>query len=407
VDDKAPFTLWDAAAMGFRLPTTEEKGWLMTTYKSACIIIHYPRIIFQTDDPPDPVPVTVAGVSALFVPPGFEVPELRASSNYASPRVTALLPELDLSGWHKRPSREELIQVIEALRTVADVIAINVVGVFMYVELRWGDGKRHGRYSLPGRVAGLSTTYWHHDEPMWPTLTRLADTRLIDPRDDIQDTSDYLALRGTLTPGARLKSSLTTSSGQYASLSRATTAGVLLRDSGGNVRLTAANHGFLDSDEVFHPTHTGRRIGEIDERWEAQDVALVRLDPSINFSNAAYFDAVPPKRLMRAIEIVPGTWYGVDGMSTGIVWLQAVGVRLEEPPRPVGIKTHFTKWKEESVLYSHGPTGGKAKEGLCGAPLVSEDPELALVAGFFHLANGYVCLSGVLDEIIDRGWAIV
>ena len=54
-----------------------------------------------------------------------------------------------------------------------------------------------------------------------------------------------------------------------------------------------------------------------------------------------------------------------------------------------------------------GPTGGGVADGLCGAPIVDDDPNCGGgVAGFFQLSNGSFCFAPVLDEFIDRGWAV-
>lgn len=51
-------------------------------------------------------------------------------------------------------------------------------------------------------------------------------------------------------------------------------------------------------------------------------------------------------------------------------------------------------------------TGGNIKDGIYGARIV-EDDEMGGVAGFFQLADNEMCLSPLLDEIIDRGWALL
>ena len=58
-----------------------------------------------------------------------------------------------------------------------------------------------------------------------------------------------------------------------------TTCGVLIRCNTGEPRLTVANHGFLGTDSVYHPHADvgGVHIGEITERFEALDIALVQL----------------------------------------------------------------------------------------------------------------------------------
>lgn len=82
------------------------------------------------------------------------------------------------------------------------------------------------------------------------------------------------------------------------------------------------------------------------------------------------------------------------------------GERWMVPPRLPGVRLPYAQLQEENILYAHGPTGGIAGDGLCGAPLVEDDPETGGVAGFFHTTDGEHCLSAVLDELIDRGWGI-
>ena len=81
----------------------------------------------------------------------------------------------------------------------------------------------------------------------------------------------------------------------------ATTAGIPARSTFKTdaPRLTVANHRFLGTNDVFHPIAEGVHIGEISERFEALDVALVQLYPSISFSNLQYFEVEALRRLLR------------------------------------------------------------------------------------------------------------
>ncbi|KAI9768319.1 MAG: hypothetical protein M1840_004927 [Geoglossum simile] len=157
----------------------------------------------------------------------------------------------------------------------------------------------------------------------------------------------------------------------------------------------------------------GTRVGEITERWIVHDIALVKLDPSIRFDNTSYFQAKPPKRLLRASEVTQGRWYAADGMSTGIVYFIARGVRSIVPPRPIPFpEIEYYSYIEEHALMQGifqgiGPTGGGAADGLCGAPIVDDDLDCGGgVAGFFQPSDGCFCFTPVLDELIDRGWTI-
>lgn len=105
-----------------------------------------------------------------------------------------------------------------------------------------------------------------------------------------------------------------TDKGSYAVVSCSTTAGVTLRNSNGQVRVTVENHGFLQSDIVFHSTTSGNKIGKTAGRWPIQDVALVKLEPSTRF--------ISRQKANTAFTIfwlgeAAGKWFRVDGMSTG------------------------------------------------------------------------------------------
>ena len=243
--------------------------------------------------------------------------------------------------------------------------------------------------------------------------------RLIDPGSGAQDSTNYLENGNReLSPGVRLESaSVVTDENPYATSSRTSTAGVMLRNIDGQVRMTVSNHAFPKSDEVFHPSTTGGcRIGEITERCLPQEIALVRLDhPSVAFSNNSYFEAQTPKRLLRSQELENscyGSWFCADGMSTGLVFLFLQGVSCYEGARrrptnkPIE-ELEAAEWRTENIYHMIGPTGGITKDGLCGAPIVKDDSEDGGLAGFFQLPNtNEICLSPVLDEIIDCGWSL-
>lgn len=71
---------------------------------------------------------------------------------------------------------------------------------------------------------------------------------------------------------------------------------------------------------------------------------------------------------------------------------------------PLKYSVDFAEWKTENMHYMIGPSGGTTTDGLCGAPIVDDDTGDGVAAGFPQLANNEICLSPVLDEIIDRGW---
>lgn len=169
-----------------------------------------------------------------------------------------------------------------------------------------------------------------------------------------------------------------------------------------------ANRGFPDTQEVFHPTPYGDKIGDIGNRYPELDIAMVRLTPanSGRYTNRTYFQAEAPRRLTETVDMAPGSWCEVDGMSTGMLSLLYSGRAMEEPVRPPGhplIPVH--QWKRKTLFNVFGATSPQLLEGICGAPLVEE--ETGLVAGFFHLAAGDWAECAALDDLVAEGWEVV
>jgi len=55
-----------------------------------------------------------------------------------------------------------------------------------------------------------------------------------------------------------------------------------------------------------------------------------RLNPEPTYTNNKYFSAPPPSHLLNSDHYIrkirPRTWFGVDGFTTGLMWLGAVGI---------------------------------------------------------------------------------
>lgn len=96
--------------------------------------------------------------------------------------------------------------------------------------------------------------------------------------ENIQDISNYYDT-SRLSPGISIESGPTRCEGGYASRTMATTSGVLIRHRIGEVRPTVANHGFLDTDDVYYPHADvrGVHIGEVTECFDTLGIALVKL----------------------------------------------------------------------------------------------------------------------------------
>ncbi|KAJ5901232.1 hypothetical protein N7504_007225 [Penicillium tannophilum] len=168
--------------------------------------------------------------------------------------------------------------------------------------------------------------------------------RVLDPQQDMdasrplpQDYANYLR-DSFLTPGCRLECGFGDpgSANEFAKV--ATTSGVRIVNSHGDHALTVAIHGFLLSDEVYHPRTTADKIGEVFETRPELDISLVSLTPvaSESYKNSLYFQAELPRVLLGGNQIEQGTWSEIDGMSSGLVTVMAYGTMDMKPKRPPG-----------------------------------------------------------------------
>ncbi|WEW59245.1 hypothetical protein PRK78_004714 [Emydomyces testavorans] len=408
--DIAPFSLWDDANQCFRNPKKDESQWIFAHYRAKQIRLEYPIVLIVTDTVPNPLPLTVACVAVRFVPsaPISTMPYVNTA--YASPRVPDPMSS-PLGRW-ANPTNEEAAEIIRILSTMANIKAINWVGPYCYVEL-CTDNRVYERRSLPGYVAGKSTTYHHSAVDFWKDIENNDFHYIFDPQEyaeiGVQDDTNYLQHGwGILHPGVKIASS----HDPLAGIERNSTCGVRLQNERGEVVVTVANHSVMDSDDVYHPSIEGSRIGQVVERWQAQDVAMVALTPAVCFTNSEYFQATAPQRLLRSNQVREGSWCSADGITTGVIFLQCVGIRVGGIEGVAsGITIEAVQYHTEKIYAMFGALDGKPMEGICGAPIVEESCSLSGaigggISGFFQFGNSQFAMSPVLDEIIDSGWEL-
>lgn len=197
----------------------------------------------------------------------------------------------------------------------------------------------------------------------------------------------------------------------------ATTMGIKVRHKiTKETRITLAYHGFLQSPDVYHPNVRGTLIGTVKETFPHIDVALMQLHPQYEtkFSNINNFNAPSPIKMLKKDEVMQGSWYEVDGMSSGLVQLMVLATEKKRPPlRPEGhVKVPYCDWDHQSLARISGATNNSIKDGMCGAPIVhcgdfpSQDGE-GEVAGFFWGFDGDMCITQHLDDLINAGWEVV
>lgn len=175
-------------------------------------------------------------------------------------------------------------------------------------------------------------------------------------------------------------------SGVYSS----TTSGILPRK-GSSRYIIVSNHRSRRTQQVHHPAPYGDKIGDIVERYPELDVAVMQLTPANfgRYTNQTYFQAQAPRRLAEMTDIAPGTWFEVDGVSTGMLSLMYFGNSMEKPVRPPGHPHHeipVHRWQNNTVVSVFGATNLQLIDGIRGAPPVEKESGLA--AGSFHIAVG-------------------
>lgn len=407
--DVAEFSLWNDESQRFKFPNPAQMQWVKEYYKATEVRFEFPVIIVITNHIPDPLPLTVACVAARFVPSAPLDTMPRINSNYATPRLPDPVPFV-VQKWAS-PAKGEIEMIVSALLQLCSPKAINWHGPYCFVELRADDDRVYQRHSLPGVVAGKTTTYHHAATDLWENTEHRALLRVVNPQASAavgapQDKTNYLQQgTGVLQPGVRIASAISDHQ-------RTTTCGIRLRHQDGRVIVTVANHGIPDSAEVYHPSSApseGSKIGDIIERWPVQDVAMVSLNPAIRFTNNEYFEATPPRQLLRSDYAPEGAWCSCDGMSTGVVFLQCQGARISDIHPEV---TNGVKYRTEKIYSAFGPLGGEATEGICGAPIVQEGDELyggdggGGICGMFRFGNSLFAIAPVLDDLIDAGWEL-
>ena len=417
IHDRAPFSLWKEEARRFSFPSPEQRQYIFNAFHAVSFEFRGWLLVIKTSNPPSPVvPLTVGCCPAIFVPPDYTHKYLVGNAPYPNPRIPDPCPQFAWSEMSS-PPKDKVLGIISALSSMAHIRRAYFLPHQIVVELVHDDGRVYGYRSLPGRVADMSTTYHHAPESFLNRMRSQTRERFLDPGKYLpgprigplpQDGTNYLyeSSWGYLTPGMRLSTGAVNDSGQSSSAIWSTTCGILLRK-GTTKRFTVANHGFTNMTEVFHPSPDGDKVGDIVDRYPELDVALVELTPANlgRFSNALYFQAEPPKRLVDTDQMSLGSWHEIDGMSTGLLSFLYIGTEAKAPLRPPGhpeIPHH--NWQLDPVYQIFGASNAKLLDGICGAPLV--EVETGNISGLFRRGNGDYAVCAALDDLVAEGWDV-
>lgn len=125
--DTAPFTFWDSTRQDFQHPTAAEKQWIISIFSATRLTIVWPEIFIKTPSPPIHLPLTVACVPCLFVPPGHLTSHLSTSMDYCNPRLPDPVPMQFHFGKWARPSKQQYEAVFRELSTIMGIRSVNFV----------------------------------------------------------------------------------------------------------------------------------------------------------------------------------------------------------------------------------------------------------------------------------------
>lgn len=417
IDDDAPFSLWVAQKGIFRKTTAEENRWILDQYQSPEFYSRADRIFIYTPNPPTPVPLTLGCVPVVFLP----VHDMTAHFDEMPwPKPVCFNPNVpDPMGFRigkwALPTQAQWETVATFLCSKFPIKTITFIDCYLQVEIET-DGRTYLTSGLPGYVAGKTTVYYQQEAPLWPSfkrtrMDRMSDPSLVNEKLRPQDTTSYLAL-GSMCPGTRITGLMVDPKNPKSRLASASsTAGMVVHHTTtGERRLIVSLQAFAQSMkgglyEVFHPSQYGEEIGTIEtfNRW--MDIAFVRLRESVKFNNKTYFEAHPPKKILRYRELRAGMWFAADSMSTGLMSLMLEGLKSQPLARePPDGSQNFRGWSHEGVYHTIGPVGGACSRGAAGAPIVSDDPSgSGGVAGFFKAYEGGRVFAPILDPLLAGG----
>jgi hypothetical protein len=376
-----PFDLYNHDTKRYRHPTTEEAASILKHFPQAKeLVFRYPILVLGCPQPPPITPLTIGGVPAVFVPKVSDFvmcPGIPGNPRVKDPlsREQAASPTWTMLEFVYRVFEQYNPQVVGTCFRNVVIELLNDVAI----------------EQLPGVVGGRVAYYAVGG-------TKLEDcrngrVRLLQPSDGVRDCTNYLA--DGLCPGVFVEGA-----------KRGTSAGCLLqRDT--VQRLSVANHGFEESEiNVYHPLYNTNIIARIDERWRHLDIALCQMLPNVDFTNTDYFDAPIPQSLLHSDTVSDyESWCWVDGATTGAIPFLRCGLAYVLPGAPNGTY-HQLKHYRGYNLKVFGPVVGDVSQGLCGAPVVTEEDEMGGVLGFFSYSLGDMIYVHALDDLVAAGWRL-
>lgn len=174
-------------------------------------------LCIETNNPPNPVPLTVGCQPAIFVrinetvleplpkapyPNPLTVLEPCPKAPYLNPRLPDPCPHLRLPRM-EFPTDADNVTVLEALKPLANVRAVMYLPFWTVVELVYGDNRVYERRSLPGTVAGRTTMYHHEEAPFYSSMKNLTAARQLGLAQQEEPEPPRMLLQGKhIKPGS-------------------------------------------------------------------------------------------------------------------------------------------------------------------------------------------------------------
>lgn len=324
-------------------------------------------ILYVTELPPLPWPLTVAGLPLYIATNEFDIPW-----PFGTP---------------KNHSRSHVLEDIDAQEYVSDEIFMTVIKWFdecsnvTISSILWSAGTWHvtipddcNTSDLPSRVCRASCSYLYQSEvPEQPE----AAFRQQHPA-TIRDESAYDILR----PGVMVSSDKFLGDGPVPPRSELfTTAGVLVKDKHGDEFVTVANHGFpLGEETVFHPSPRGTVIGTVERRLGETDLALVRLRDGVIFENKCFQSTSHPTvieftQVVESVnELKLGDVLHMDNPFTGHIESVYYGTARRRIPRYENSPEFL--WVTQDWGYFGQHADSIPAEGSCGSAVWDNNGKL-------------------------------
>ena len=374
--------------------TKDEWDYIHRCFPAAtCIQYSYPFfVICGTTPPVDPI-----SIKGLIVEFYDDIEEFKYCPGLGgNPTVPDPLPR-----WPKPYQKFDGFESIQNVCVeLSSKLGIPIYSITTYLHLLVIEvhSSNYDLAILPGKVGGRIAMWSVYGETWGKPFSDVP--RMKDPACRSGDNTDYVF--DGLCPGIKV-----------CGHTMSTSSGALLKnlDTGEEV-ITVANHGWL-SDEgiVFHPD-IYQAIGTINKRNPNEDVALCTLRPNILYTNAKYFSAPPPIKLVtgKHVEdyIAPFSFFAADGFTSGACWMQVTGFRHFNGIPSIQLSSQNAYIMR--MLRASSREIAMAVEGICGAPVVHQEDDDDNVSnvclGFFYQFDGNNALVPTVDFLIADGWQI-